>query len=146
MVRRNRLAAELVCSDGDRASPIAHNISPQAPQFTTGQVNLANVRAALDSVVDPTTGKIVCRDPVWVSLGCVPLNLFGYHSITPAAAAWVNANVTENAKIQEQILSASTQGSVGSLPAGNPRLGLGAHSGSALPRCLLGGHSRTEYW
>ncbi|HEV7613007.1 MAG TPA: TonB-dependent receptor [Steroidobacteraceae bacterium] len=94
-------------------------------QFTTGQVNLANVRAALDSVVDPTSGKIVCRDPVWVSLGCVPLNIFGFNSITPAAAAWVNANVTENAKIQEQILSASIQGSVGSLPAGNPQLVIG---------------------
>jgi iron complex outermembrane receptor protein len=93
-------------------------------QFTTGQVNLANVRAALDSVVDPT-GKIVCRDPVWVSLGCVPLNLFGFHSITPAAAAWINANVTRDAKVQEQILSASTQGSVGSLPAGNPQLVIG---------------------
>jgi iron complex outermembrane receptor protein len=94
-------------------------------QLTTGQVNLANVRAALDSVVDPATGKIVCRDPVWVSLGCVPINLFGFHSITPAAAAWVNANVTRNAKIQEQVLSASTQGSVGSLPAGNPQLVVG---------------------
>ena len=94
-------------------------------QFTTGQVNLANFRAALDSVVDPTSGKIVCRDPVWQSLGCVPINIFGFHSITPAAAAWVNANVTENAKIQEQILSASAQGSVGSLPAGNPQLVVG---------------------
>jgi outer membrane receptor protein involved in Fe transport len=94
-------------------------------QFTTGQVNLANFRAALDSVVDPTTGKIVCRDPVWVSLGCVPINIFGFHSITPAAAAWVNANVTRDAKVQEQILSASAQGSVGSLPAGNPQLVIG---------------------
>jgi iron complex outermembrane receptor protein len=94
-------------------------------QFTTGQVNLANVRAALDSVVDPATGKIVCRDPVWQSLGCVPLNLFGFNSITPAAAAFINANVTRNAKIQEQILSASAQGSVGSLPAGKPQLVVG---------------------
>jgi iron complex outermembrane receptor protein len=94
-------------------------------QFTTGQVNLANFRAALDSVVDPVSGKIVCRDPVWQSLGCVPINIFGFHSITPAAAAWVNANVTENAKIQEQIISASAQGSVGSLPAGNPQLVIG---------------------
>ncbi|HWX30964.1 MAG TPA: TonB-dependent receptor, partial [Steroidobacteraceae bacterium] len=94
-------------------------------QFTTGQVNLANFRAALDSVVDPASGKIVCRDPVWQSLGCVPINIFGFHSITPAAAAWVNANVTENAKIQEQIISASAQGSVGSLPAGKPQLVVG---------------------
>jgi iron complex outermembrane receptor protein len=94
-------------------------------QLSTGQVNLANVRAALDSVVDPVSGKIVCRDPIWQSLGCVPLNIFGFNSITPAAAAWIHANVTEDAKIEEEILTASAQGSVGSLPAGNPQLVIG---------------------
>jgi outer membrane receptor protein involved in Fe transport len=94
-------------------------------QLTTGQVNLANVRAALDSVVDPNTGQIVCRDPVWVSLGCVPLNPFGYNSITPAAAAWIRANETRDVKVQEQVISASVEGSVGSLPAGAPQLVLG---------------------
>lgn len=94
-------------------------------QLTTGEVNLANIRAALDSVVDPTTGKIVCRDPVWVSLGCVPLNPFGYNSITPEAAAWIRANQTRDVKVQEQVVSGSVVGSVGSLPAGNPQLVLG---------------------
>lgn len=94
-------------------------------QLTTGQVNLANVRASLDSVVDPTTGKIVCRDPVWVSLGCVPFNPFGYNSITPAVAAWIGANETRDAKVQEQVISASANGTVGTLPAGQPQLVVG---------------------
>jgi iron complex outermembrane receptor protein len=94
-------------------------------QVTTGQVNLANVRASLDSVVDPNSGKIVCRDPVWVSLGCVPLNIFGYNSITPAAAAWIRANETRDVKVQEQVVSASVMGSLGSLPAGDPQVVVG---------------------
>lgn len=94
-------------------------------QLTTGQVNLANVRAALDSVVDPRSGQIVCRDPVWVSLGCVALDLFGYHSINPAAASWIRANATRDAKVQQQVISASVNGSVGTLPAGNPQLAVG---------------------
>lgn len=94
-------------------------------QITTGEVNLANFRAALDSVVDPNSGKIVCRDAVWQSLGCVPINIFGFNSISPAAAAWVNATVTRNAKVQEQILSGTVQGSIGSLPAGKPQLVVG---------------------
>jgi outer membrane receptor protein involved in Fe transport len=94
-------------------------------QITTGEVNLANFRAALDSVVDPATGNVVCRDPVWQALGCVPINIFGFHSITPAAAAWVNATVTRNAKVQEQVLSVSTQGSVAKLPAGDMQLVIG---------------------
>jgi len=94
-------------------------------QLTTGQVNVAAVRAALDSVVDPASGQIVCRDPVWQSLGCVPLNPFGFHSITPAAANFVRANVTRDVKVQEQIISASASGSVGTLPAGAPQLAFG---------------------
>jgi iron complex outermembrane recepter protein len=94
-------------------------------QLTTGQVNLANVRSALDSTVDPNTGQIVCRDPVWQALGCVPLNPFGYNSISPAAAAWIRANESRDVKIQEQIISASVSGSVGHLPAGDPQLVIG---------------------
>ncbi len=94
-------------------------------QLSTGQVNIANVRAALDSVVDPKTGQIVCRDAVWRALGCVPLNLFGYNSITPAAANWIRANESRDVKVQEQIISASAAGSVGHLPAGDPQLVVG---------------------
>jgi iron complex outermembrane receptor protein len=94
-------------------------------QISTGQVNVVNVATALDSVVDPVTGKIVCRNPVAQAQGCVPLNLFGFHSITPAAAAWVNANESRDAKVAEQVIAVSTQGSLGSLPAGNPQLVVG---------------------
>jgi len=94
-------------------------------QLTTGQVNIVNVRAALDSMVDPATNQIVCRDPVARQLGCVPLNIFGYNSITPAAANWIRANETRDVKVQEQIISAAVTGSIGHLPAGDPQLVIG---------------------
>lgn len=88
-------------------------------QQSTGQVNVLNLRYALDSIVDPTSGKVVCRDAVAQAQGCVPINLFGFQSITPAAATYINALENREAVIQEQIYSAVAQGPVFKLPAGN---------------------------
>ena len=88
-------------------------------QQSTGQVNVLNLRYALDSIVDPTTGKIVCRDPVAQAQGCVPVNVFGFNSITPAMVAYINALENREAVIQEQIYSAIAQGPVFKLPAGD---------------------------
>jgi iron complex outermembrane recepter protein len=87
-------------------------------QQSTGQVNVLNLRYALDSIVDPTSGKIVCRDAVAQLQGCVPINIFGFNSITPAAAAYINALENREAVIQERIYSAVTQGPLFTLPAG----------------------------
>jgi iron complex outermembrane recepter protein len=88
-------------------------------QQSTGQVNVLNLRYALDSIVDPATGKVVCRDAVAQLQGCVPINIFGAHSITPAAAAYINALENREAVIQEQIYSAVAQGPLFKLPAGD---------------------------
>ena len=59
-----------------------------------GQINVASMREALN-VVDgdgnPGTFDPVCADPVAVAQGCVPINLFGLGSISPAAADYVRA-------------------------------------------------------
>jgi iron complex outermembrane recepter protein len=94
-------------------------------QISTGQVNVLNLRFALDSIVDGS-GKIVCRDAVAVALGCVPINVFGAHSITPAAAAYINAPESRDATIEEQIYSAVAQGPIFTLPAGKVIAVLGA--------------------
>jgi iron complex outermembrane receptor protein len=95
-------------------------------QQSTGQVNVLNFRYALDSIVDPATGKIVCRDPVAQLQGCVPINIFGLHSITPAAAAYINALENREAVIQERIYSAVAQGPLFTLPAGKVVAVIGA--------------------
>ncbi|MDB6010642.1 MAG: TonB-dependent receptor [Gammaproteobacteria bacterium] len=88
-------------------------------QQSTGQVNVLNLRYALDSVADPVTGKVVCRDVVAQAQGCVPINIFGLHSITPAAATYINALENREAVIQEQVYSAVAQGPLFKLPAGD---------------------------
>ena len=95
-------------------------------QFTTGQVNYANMRYALDSIVDPGSGTIVCRDAVARSFGCVPINVFGYNSITPAAANYVSAGVTQDITIQEQVISGFITGPLFKAPAGDVSMVFGA--------------------
>ena len=95
-------------------------------QQSTGQVNVLNLRSALDSIVDPTSGKVVCRDPVAQAQGCVPINIFGANTITPAAAAYINALENREAVIQEQVYSAVAQGPLFKLPAGNVVAVIGA--------------------
>jgi iron complex outermembrane receptor protein len=94
-------------------------------QVTSGQVNVLNLRFALDSIVDGS-GNIVCRDTIAVAQGCVPINIFGAHSITPAAAAYINAPQNRDAVIEEQIYSAVAQGPLFTLPAGKVIAVIGA--------------------
>jgi iron complex outermembrane recepter protein len=97
-------------------------------QISHGGVNLLNFQQALNSVVDPVSGKIVCANAVAVNQGCVPINIFGINSITPAAAAYVSAAITRNVVMSEGIASASAQGSLFELPAGKVSLVVGAES------------------
>ena len=94
-------------------------------QQSFGAVNTLNFQNALNSVVDPVTGKIVCADPVAVAAGCVPINVFGLNSITPAAAAYVAATITRDVAISEEVTNAYATGSIATLPAGNVVLVVG---------------------
>jgi outer membrane receptor protein involved in Fe transport len=94
-------------------------------QESSGAVNTLNFQQALNSVVDPVTGKIVCADPVAVASGCVPINIFGLNSITPAAAAYVAATITRNVQISEEVTNAYATGSIATLPAGKVSLVVG---------------------
>ncbi len=90
----------------------------------TGGVNLQNFANALNSVAGPNNTP-VCADPVAVSQGCVPINVFGVNSITPAMAAYVVAPVTRNASVAEQVITGTIQGSLFELPAGKVPLVVG---------------------
>jgi iron complex outermembrane receptor protein len=95
-------------------------------QVSHGAVNLLNFQQALNSVVDPATGQIVCADATARNQGCVPINVFGINSITPAAATYVAAIITRNVEITEGIASAYATGSIMQLPAGKWSLVVGA--------------------
>lgn len=103
--------------------------------------------AALDAVVDPDTGNIVCRsnldpsaepsnlsmtyDPLpgtWAgsftpgpNSGCVPLNLFGEGSPSQAAIDWIMLESLSTSKITQEVVQAFVAGDTGDwfeLPAG----------------------------
>ena len=63
----------------------------------------ANYAAAVDAVINPATGLAVCRSTLTnPNNGCVPANVFGQGSISPAAVAyytgtsWVNQEQEQN--------------------------------------------------
>ena len=65
-------------------------------QTSTGQVNLSNFRAALEVLPGPN-GTIVCKDPNAAAQGCVPANIFGRNTLSPAAAAYIRADGNRSA-------------------------------------------------
>ncbi len=74
---------------------------------------------AVDSVIDPATGKPVCR----VSLGnpavhCVPINVFGEGAPSQEAIDYVTGTPQQRAKTTLDVFGASLRGEPWELPAG----------------------------
>jgi outer membrane receptor protein involved in Fe transport len=85
--------------------------------------NLDNVktRAALDAVVNPATGQIVCN----VTLtnpgaypGCVPLNLFGQGSASAAAIAYIHGDALQQTDFDQNVVEANLRGDLFNVWAG----------------------------
>ena len=93
----------------------------------TEDVDLAKYAFALDAVRD-ATGNIVCRSAAARAAGCVPLNLFGFNSASPASAAYVRSAVprSEDIKNTEFVGSGSLSGSLIKLPYGDVKIAVGA--------------------
>ena len=85
-------------------------------QHTNGEVNLQSVRNALS--VTTIGGQTVCADANARTAGCVPLNLFGAGSITPAAAKYITSSSGRTDALTELVGSAFVRGTPFSLPAG----------------------------
>jgi len=69
-----------------------------------------NFTAALDSVVDPTTGQIVCRDPSVASVNpgaCAPFNPFGLGQASAASQDFISATTTRQDVVEQQVLTAT---------------------------------------
>jgi outer membrane receptor protein involved in Fe transport len=62
---------------------------------------VAKVIPALDAEYAADGVTIQCADPVARAEGCVPLNLFGIGSITPAMADWIRVNPIINPTIEQ---------------------------------------------
>lgn len=71
--------------------------------------------------------NIVCADAAAVAAGCIPINLFGFGTADPRAAAYVKAVVPKSEEItnKQHVFSASISGSAFALPAGDVGIAVG---------------------
>lgn len=77
--------------------------------------NLDNVRtrAAIDAVVDPSSGQIVCNVTLTnpgLYPGCVPINLFGQGSPSAAAIAYIRGDAIQHTTFNQDVVEANLRG------------------------------------
>jgi len=111
-----------------------------------GAILTGNYGAALSNSV--VNGQVVCSDPAARAAGCVPINIFGFNTVTPAAAAWLQtdpgniinpltglplgtqkgAKVTYDylAHVKQDVVSLGLNGHLFNLPGGPVGVALGA--------------------
>ncbi len=94
-------------------------------QSSNGQVNVLNFRNALEAYQDiddendnGNTAEVICRDPNARLQGCVPINVFGYNSISPEALKYVTAPGSLETRVTQKLAGGSLSGEVYDLPAG----------------------------
>ncbi|MCL7714739.1 TonB-dependent receptor domain-containing protein [Stenotrophomonas mori] len=86
----------------------------------------ANYRDAVDAVIDPATGKAVCRVTLTnPNSGCVPINLFGHGSPSAEAAAYVTGTPRRMTKNKLDAAGIDLRGEPFSLPAGEVSVAVG---------------------
>ncbi len=103
-------------------------------QKSSGQINVLNMRNALDAVVNPDTGEIVCRDEVARLQGCIPVNVFGKGSMTAELTPderskllrYLQANSSRTATLEQNVVSAYVTGPMFTLPGGVAQFSFGA--------------------
>jgi len=88
-----------------------------------GVTSALRLSLALDTVVDPDTGEVVCRQQV---LGCVPTNPFGLDSVTPEGAEFLTPAFEDASILSRQMAGGSISGELLELPAGPVATAFGA--------------------
>jgi iron complex outermembrane receptor protein len=86
---------------------------------------LPNYFRATDAIVDPATGRIVCRSNVGASAGCVPVNPFGKPTLTADQLRYIvgtNYNLTRS---HEYVAAFDISRDLFTLPAGAVSLAAG---------------------
>lgn len=90
----------------------------------TQDIDATKYRYALDSIADGT-GNIICRDASARAAGCVPINLFGFGTVTAEGADYVVVPRSVRIDNTQHVLSANITGSLLTLPAGALAVALG---------------------
>ncbi|UTW44554.1 TonB-dependent receptor [bacterium SCSIO 12696] len=94
-------------------------------QFSEGQIDVTSFRNALLSEVDPDTGAIRCVDVFAEADGCVPINIFGFNSVTQDALNYITAEQSRSARVTQSVFQANLTGTLTELPAGEMQFAVG---------------------
>jgi len=84
----------------------------------SNELDVRKTAQALDAEFAPDGVTIQCADPAARAAGCVPLNIFGVGSITPAMADWIRYSPILNPTIEQFNFLAYMTGEVFDMPAG----------------------------
>ncbi|WP_051090586.1 TonB-dependent receptor [Algicola sagamiensis] len=117
-----------------------YDVSVVWGQTTTNRKNFNNLikerfKNAVDAVVDPNTGKAVCRATLDANedqsnpniKGCVPVNLLGNGNVSQAAQDWFMTTSLFQGKTTQTVYSGSvSNGALFELPAGDVGFAVGA--------------------
>lgn len=86
---------------------------------------VARYNLAADAVRNPA-GQIVCRSTLTnPTNGCVPVNLFGDGSVSPAAINYITGTASQAIRLNQDVAAATLRGEPFSLPAGAVSLAAG---------------------
>ena len=88
-------------------------------------IDVTRYLQALDSIVDPVSGNIICRSATARAEGCLPINLFGFNTVLPETTPYVMMPRWAEIENIQHVLNASVTGSVFSLPAGDVQVAFG---------------------
>jgi outer membrane receptor protein involved in Fe transport len=102
-------------------------------QVSSGQVNVLNFKSALEAVPDVNdvdgdgdTTEAICLNADARAQGCVPINVFGFNSISPAALNYVQAPSLLSTFTTQKLAGATLRGDVFQMPAGPVSFAAGA--------------------
>ena len=88
-------------------------------QENTGQINTERAFQALNVELAPDGVTVQCADQIARLQGCVPFNVFGEGTISPAAAAYLSAPGNLQSKVEQEIFHVGLSGSTDlQLPGG----------------------------
>ncbi|NVK54707.1 MAG: TonB-dependent receptor [Alteromonadaceae bacterium] len=87
-------------------------------QRRSNEISIVKLRNALNAEYADDGETIQCADQSARDDGCVPINIFGYNSITPEAADYIRANPIIDTDISQFTLGGYMAGDLFSVPAG----------------------------
>ncbi|MEN5208711.1 TonB-dependent receptor [Stenotrophomonas terrae] len=120
------LALDGVVGDNWRWSGYYSHGDNQSDLAAPGFLLTSNYRDAVDAVIDPVSGKPVCRVTLSnPNSGCVPINLIGHGAPSAEAAAYVTGTPKRMTNTRLDAAGLDLRGEPFSLPAGEVSVAVG---------------------